>query len=99
MCGIIAVVQRPARREAPEGAWLRERLGLARAALLTQGEIGRSAAAIEELDAALRGTPGVRALLADPSLTKEIDAGIAERKTYDRQFDGPYFKVSVGFGG
>ena len=28
-----------------------------------------------------------------------IDAGIAERKTYDRQFDGPYFKVSVGFGG
>jgi hypothetical protein len=28
-----------------------------------------------------------------------IDAGIAERKTYDRQFDGPYFKVAVGFGG
>ena len=28
-----------------------------------------------------------------------IDAGIAERKTYDRQFDGPYMKVSIGFGG
>jgi hypothetical protein len=30
---------------------------------------------------------------------KAIDAGIADRKTYDRQFDGPYFKVSLGFGG
>jgi hypothetical protein len=30
---------------------------------------------------------------------KAIDAGIDERKTYDRQFDGPYFKVSLGFGG
>jgi len=28
-----------------------------------------------------------------------IDAGVAERKTYDRQFDGPYMKVSIGFGG
>jgi hypothetical protein len=28
-----------------------------------------------------------------------IDGGIAQRKTYDRQYDGPYFKVSVGFGG
>jgi hypothetical protein len=28
-----------------------------------------------------------------------IDAGITERKTYDRQLDGPYFKASVGFGG
>jgi len=30
---------------------------------------------------------------------KAIDAGLDSRKTYDRQFDGPYFKVSVGFGG
>jgi len=28
-----------------------------------------------------------------------IDGGIAERKTYDRQLDGPYMKVSIGFGG
>jgi hypothetical protein len=28
-----------------------------------------------------------------------IDGGITERKTYDRQFDGPYFKIAVGFGG
>jgi len=28
-----------------------------------------------------------------------IDGGITERKTYDRQYDGPYFKVSFGFGG
>ncbi len=30
---------------------------------------------------------------------KAIDAGVDTRKTYDRQFDGPYVKVSVGFGG
>jgi hypothetical protein len=28
-----------------------------------------------------------------------LDAGFEARKSYDRQFDGPYFKVSVGFGG
>jgi hypothetical protein len=28
-----------------------------------------------------------------------IDGGIAERKTYDRQFDGPYVRISMGFGG
>jgi len=28
-----------------------------------------------------------------------IDAGILTSKRYDRNFDGPYFKVSVGFGG
>ena len=28
-----------------------------------------------------------------------LDAGYAEHKSYDRTFDGPYFKVSVGFGG
>jgi len=28
-----------------------------------------------------------------------IDGGYAERKSYDRTIDGPYFKVSVGFGG
>jgi iron complex outermembrane receptor protein len=28
-----------------------------------------------------------------------IDAGVETRKVFDRQYDGPYFKVSVGFGG
>ncbi|MGE5502301.1 MAG: TonB-dependent receptor domain-containing protein [Ignavibacteriales bacterium] len=28
-----------------------------------------------------------------------LDAGYAEHKSYDRTFDGPYFKVSLGFGG
>jgi len=30
---------------------------------------------------------------------KAIDGGISGRKTYDRQFDGPYAKISIGFGG
>jgi outer membrane receptor protein involved in Fe transport len=28
-----------------------------------------------------------------------IDGGYAEQKSYDRTFDGPYFKIAVGFGG
>jgi outer membrane receptor protein involved in Fe transport len=28
-----------------------------------------------------------------------LDAGYTERKSYDRTFDGPYFKIAVGFGG
>jgi iron complex outermembrane receptor protein len=28
-----------------------------------------------------------------------LDAGFAEHKSYDRTIDGPYFKVSIGFGG
>jgi len=28
-----------------------------------------------------------------------LDAGYAEHKSYDRTFDGPYFKIAVGFGG
>jgi predicted porin len=28
-----------------------------------------------------------------------IDGGFTEHKSYDRTLDGPYFKVSVGFGG
>jgi iron complex outermembrane receptor protein len=30
---------------------------------------------------------------------KAIDGGISKRKTYDRQLDGPYLKMSIGFGG
>jgi hypothetical protein len=28
-----------------------------------------------------------------------LDAGYADHKSYDRTFDGPYFKIAVGFGG
>jgi outer membrane receptor protein involved in Fe transport len=28
-----------------------------------------------------------------------IDGGVSEQKSYDRTIDGPYFKLSVGFGG
>jgi outer membrane receptor protein involved in Fe transport len=28
-----------------------------------------------------------------------LDAGFEEHKSYDRTFDGPYFKIAVGFGG
>ena len=88
MCGIIAVVQRPARRELPEATWLDERLGAARTALLDAGDIGGAAAQVEDLDQALRGTPGVRALLADPALAARIDAGTAELEAEAGRLEG-----------
>src|SRR3954453_18308753 len=71
MCGIIAVVQRPARRAAPDLAPLLESLAAARQSLRDEAEVvdatGRAATAVEHVDEALRGVPGVRALLADPA--------------------------------
>src|SRR4051812_39940132 len=78
MCGIIAVVQRSARREPPTPTWLDERLGAARGALLERGDLIAAAEQVEALDRALRGTPGVRALLAAPDAVQAIDAGLAE---------------------
>ncbi|MCU1380201.1 MAG: glucosamine 6-phosphate synthetase, contains amidotransferase and phosphosugar isomerase domain [Acidimicrobiales bacterium] len=99
MCGIIAVVQRPARRELPQAAWLNERLGAARSALLDAGDLAAAAAHVEELDQALRGTPGVRALLADPVLTKGIDAGTAELEDEVRRLEAMADEGGLGLTG
>jgi glucosamine--fructose-6-phosphate aminotransferase (isomerizing) len=69
MCGIVAVVRRPSRRPAPDPATLLADLERAERALAEPGarseRLTSAAAAVEDLDAALRGVPGVRALLAD----------------------------------
>jgi glucosamine--fructose-6-phosphate aminotransferase (isomerizing) len=85
MCGIIAVVQRPARREPPEASWLDERLGLARRALLDHGDLSATAEHVEALDRALRGTPGVRALLGAPGLVAAIEDGMTELEDHARR--------------
>jgi glucosamine--fructose-6-phosphate aminotransferase (isomerizing) len=99
MCGIIAVVQRTARREPPDPAWLGERLGFARAALLEHGDIAAAADHVEELDAALRGTPGVRALLGAPALVTEIDAGVAELEDEARRQEARADEGTLGITG
>lgn len=69
MCGIIGVVRRPGRRVSPSLDDLVARLRAARDDLvLTPGAstveaVARAAGHVEAVDAALRGTPGVRALL------------------------------------
>jgi glucosamine--fructose-6-phosphate aminotransferase (isomerizing) len=99
MCGIIAVVQRPARRQPPEPSWLGERLGLARASLLEHGDMGAAADHVEALDRALRGTPGIRALLDAPDLVTAIDAGIAELEDELRRQEARADDGSLGLTG
>jgi glucosamine--fructose-6-phosphate aminotransferase (isomerizing) len=74
MCGIVAVVRRPTDRTPPSLAELATELMLATGHLEEPGEPGSLAAAlddaarhVEAVDAALRGVPGIRALIADPA--------------------------------
>jgi glucosamine--fructose-6-phosphate aminotransferase (isomerizing) len=83
MCGIIAVLSWPATRPAPEAPWLAERVQTA-AGLVPAPEsgdivarLGDTAAVLEELDLALRGVPGVQALVEQPATVDVLRAGLA----------------------
>jgi len=83
MCGIIAVLSRPATRPAPDPSWLTERMGNA-AGLVPGPEAGGlidplvdAAAILEEIDRALRGVPGVQTLVEHPALVDTLRAGLA----------------------
>ncbi|MBV8235207.1 MAG: hypothetical protein JO075_05855, partial [Acidimicrobiia bacterium] len=88
MCGIIAVLSRPSTRPAPEPAWLTERMataaGLVPAPAEREGPAGdgisanlvAAAAALSEIDAALRGVPGVRTLVEHPGVVDAIRAAL-----------------------
>ena len=84
MCGIIGVVRRRATRPPPALPPMLTRLDAVLAAIaagpgsLTQLEA--AARDVHDLDAALRGVPGIRALLDDPSGARELDER-AERAT------------------
>ena len=77
MCGIIGVVRRRSTRRPPEVEVLVDALDRAIAALEPWNgqlaELDAAANAIEHVDSALRGVPGVRALLADRSGTLAIE--------------------------
>src|SRR5262245_41759021 len=74
MCGIVAVVRRPSDRTPPSLDDLATELMLATGHLDAAGDDGSPAGALEDVarhveavDAALRGVPGIRALIADPN--------------------------------
>ncbi|MFP5317313.1 MAG: SIS domain-containing protein [Acidimicrobiia bacterium] len=77
MCGIVAVLRRPSRREPPSSDVLVAGFDAALAAAADLGTLGDAASAVEDVDRALRGVPGVRALLADAwlpaALTSRLD--------------------------
>ena len=83
MCGIIAVLSRSATRPAPEPSWLAERIGTA-AGLVPAPDAGditarlvEAAAVLEEIDRALRGVAGVRALVEHVEAVDTLRAGLA----------------------
>src|SRR4051794_17228817 len=78
MCGIIAVVRRPSTRSVPaaeplladlDGAWDLLAAGPAR--------LAEAAGRVAVVDKALRGVPGVRALLEHENFAKEVAIRIA----------------------
>ena len=76
MCGIIAILRRPSARPAPAAADVTAALEAAHAALASRSTLGAAAAALEEVDTALRGTPGIRALLDAHELVPVLEAGL-----------------------
>ncbi len=80
MCGIIAIVRRPATRAVPTPDDLAGLLDAAVAAAAglaldtLPAALDDLAVPVEALDAALRGTPGVRALLASPEVAERTAA-------------------------
>src|SRR5689334_5923247 len=81
MCGIIAILQRPARRGAPDAKDLLALLDEARAVLEHDAadlasSVHRAAVAVEKVDRMLRGAAGVRALVGHSSVVALVSAGI-----------------------
>jgi glucosamine--fructose-6-phosphate aminotransferase (isomerizing) len=79
MCGIIAVVRRPSRRLPPDVDWIEGQLrtawtGLSGEAIPSASAIVVAAEEIASVDASLRGSRGVRALLEAPDLADSIAA-------------------------
>lgn len=70
MCGIVALVSRPASREVPTAAEIVARLD---AAVRSRTDLGRATAILAEVDDLLKGVPGVRALIDQRQLVAAID--------------------------
>ena len=98
MCGIIAVMRHPARRDPPEAAWLDSELQRAWTALSAEVRapfegLSDAAGGLEAVDAALRGSRGVHALLAssalETSLRRKMDEFEGRIADLERWADSP----------
>ena len=89
MCGIIAVLGRPAGRPTPQLSELATELTAAHGDLLPALQaddlasalttaVGQAVIHIERVDVALRGTAGVRALLGEPAATIELAERVSD---------------------
>jgi glucosamine--fructose-6-phosphate aminotransferase (isomerizing) len=85
MCGIIAVLRRPAGRAPAKVDWIEDELRTAWTALSGEhiapvSSIDLAAGSLAAVDAALRGSRGVRRLLGSPELATEL---AARMETFD----------------
>src|SRR5688572_21631981 len=74
MCGIIAVVQRRARRPSPQHDELLVLADQAAAAVASESDVGDAATCLEQLDTLLRGASGVLGMLDDDGIGDELRA-------------------------
>jgi len=82
MCGIVAVLRRPSAREVHEGPALLAELDQLEGLVLEPSRLAIAADRLAAVDAALRGVPGLRALLGEPDLATAIETrtlGIQEQ--------------------
>ena len=84
MCGIVGIVSRPSSRPTPTGT---ELLGGLDAALAARGDVLAVAAAAGAVDAALRGVPGVLALVEHHELVAAITARLDQLDAYAAEVD------------
>ncbi|MEA3075905.1 MAG: hypothetical protein QOF60_813 [Actinomycetota bacterium] len=84
MCGIIAVLRRRSSRPAPHGD---ELLALLDAAV-SASDLAQAAAKVVEVDALLRGVPGVQALLRSPGLAEAIEGRLDRLIGRQREVEG-----------
>ncbi len=109
MCGIIAVMARPARRPPPAIADLATALrhaltrlepALGGSASALAGTLDEAAEGVEVVDRSMRGTPGVRALLGDRAGVDELEQRLDDLRSVvdrlDNQLDADAIALAPG---
>src|SRR5262249_26651992 len=79
MCGIVAVLRQPSTRPAPDPGWILTSLDEAEQRLAAGGlaDLELAVAPLQDVDQALRGTPGLRCLLGAEGLPQRVAASTA----------------------
>lgn len=84
MCGIVGIVSRPSSRPTPTNAELLAGLD---AAVAARGDITAVTAAVDAVDNALRGVPGVLALVGNAGLASAITARLDQLDAFAAEVD------------